>query len=295
MERRLWTAAAAVLISIVASTHVRAQGAPVGHGKQHTHGATASAPAEPNSQEKAGREAFEKGRVFYDSGAFDQAAASFEEAYRLTGRDALLYNIYLAYRDANQPAKAAEALRGFLAKVPNIENRAQLESRLAALDAGLAREREQREAQATASSTAAAPVAAPVENAPAPSSAAKGADARSNKRFWAGVSLAGVGGALMLTSIVTGVLAHQRAQELSDGCQPDNTCPASLRGTADSGKTLAHTTDALLFGGLAVAGTGAVLLFVFGGWEQRPTAAGHPELTASCSRTGCLAQTTLRF
>ncbi|MDB4988974.1 MAG: hypothetical protein JWN04_4152 [Myxococcaceae bacterium] len=304
MHRRLSTVcsaiSAAVLIVLIGSSEVSAQAAPAptshrkGTGsatRPDTASAAAASANAPPVNEKAARDAFERGRVFYDAGAFDQASSSFEEAYRLSGRDQLLYNIYLSYRDANQPAKAAEALRGYLAKVPNVDNRAQLESRLAALDQGLQREREQRDAQARAQAApqplpAAAvvpvPVAAPVARAHEPRSA----------RFWAGVSLVSVGGALMLTSIATGVMAHNDASKLKDHCT-GKVCDDSLKSTADSGRTLAHTTDGLLFGGLALAAGGTALLFLFGGLER--DASAPPPVTALCSSHGCVAATTLRF
>ena len=296
--RRAASLAVALLLSIVAA-QVQAQGNGPGHGKAQNTAAgggsgapSAVAASAPPSTEKAARDAFERGRVFYDAGAFDQASAAFEEAHRLSGRDALLYNVYLAYRDANQPAKAAEALRGYLAKVPNIENRAQLQARLAALDQGLAREREQQQAQARAVPLVAAPVVEAAPPAPAPIEPAASERPARSLRFWAGVSLASVGGALMLSSIATGVLAHSDQQKLKDHCM-GKVCDASLKDTADSGKRLAHTTDGLLFGGLAVAAGGAALLFLFGGLERDPRAT--PPVTAACWSHGCVAETTLRF
>src|SRR5690348_432321 len=97
-----------------------------------TMGARAQAQASPQTQdaETQAREAFQRGRIHYDNGEFDQAAVAFEEAYGLSHRHALLYNLYLAYRDANQQEKAAEALRNYLERVSVIENRPQLEARL---------------------------------------------------------------------------------------------------------------------------------------------------------------------
>ncbi|HKU44545.1 MAG TPA: tetratricopeptide repeat protein, partial [Polyangiales bacterium] len=89
------------------------------------------------ANEEAARAHFRLGRAHYDNGNFAQAAVEFEEAYRISQRAALLYNIYLAYRDANDTKNAAEALRKYLALEKNIENRGQLESRLAALDRSL--------------------------------------------------------------------------------------------------------------------------------------------------------------
>jgi tetratricopeptide (TPR) repeat protein len=258
--------------------------------------ADSPAPAPAARDEQAAREAFERGRVFYDAGQFDQASSAFEEAYRLSGRDGLLYNIYLANRDANQQEAAAAALRGYLAKVPNIENRAQLEARLGALEAGLARQREQEReavptphAEVTPSAAVARPAAPPARS----------------RRFYAGVSLAALGGAALIGSLATGIATNQRERKLEDGCE-GRVCPASLAATADSGERLARTTDALLFGGIALAGAGAALL-VLGGWPRAEARAranvshgeastkAPPQVTAGCSFQRCLLQTTLRF
>jgi tetratricopeptide (TPR) repeat protein len=99
-----------------------------------THAQAAPSAAETEEQARAH---FRLGRAHYDNGNFAQAAVEFEEAYRISQRAALLYNIYLAYRDANDTRNAAEALRKYLALEQNIENRGQLESRLAALDKSL--------------------------------------------------------------------------------------------------------------------------------------------------------------
>lgn len=304
--------AAVLLLSIgscwLGAAEVQAQAAPAGsprtgtpaagpRGRSEEPRASTERASTEKANEKAARDAFERGRVFYDAGQFDQASVAFEEAYKLSGRDALLYNLYLAYRDASAQEKAANALRGYLAKVPNIENRAQLEARLAALEQNLARQREQ---QAAAATTPNAPVEAPVASmtstAPAPTEpSTTPAPASRSPRFYAGISLAAVGAAAMLTSIATGVITKQREQKLQDSCD-GRSCDASLEDTATSGKRFARATDGLLFGGIALAGAGAALL-VFGGLERAEAhAAVRPHVvTASCSFDGCVARSTLRF
>jgi hypothetical protein len=95
---------------------------------------------------------------------------------------------------------------------------------------------------------------------------------------------------MMLTSIATGVLAKGKQQDLEDRCA-GRVCDASLKSTADSGKTLAHTTDALLFGGLAVAAAGAVLIAL----DVRATRDQRLALDGACSRSGCSARAAVRF
>lgn len=249
-----------------------------------------AAAQDPSDQEAAdaesqAREAFSRGRVHYDNGEFSQAADAFEQAYRLSGRDVLLYNLYLARRDANQLVQAAEALRGYLEKVEVIENRPQLEARLRALDAGIAERKAAEEKKAQETNT-------PSEGEPnQPQTPAEQAAAQSDERWWiTPVAVAGVGALMAVGSIGTGIMAASKHKEIEDKCPSGKNCDASLQATADQGKILSITTDVLLFGGLAVVGTGA-LLFIL----KRPKSAKEPTETASrgvtpnvgCSAAGC--------
>ena len=238
--------------------------------------------AEPDamSDEQAARSAFARGRAAYDNGHFAEAARAFEEAYRLSGKDALLYNLYLAHRDANHQEEAAEALRAFLAKVPDIDNHGQLEARLKALDEGIAWERAQREKAQALEREAAKP-------APAPPPENK----RPRRMVLAGYALSGTAGAFLVGALATGIDTRKKEQKLEDGCDATRTCPRSLEDTARSGERLAHTTDALLFSGLAMAGAGATLLVL----GLRQTGEHAPQVAALCDRTGCVARLGGRF
>ena len=244
-----------------------------------------TSPQTPSADESQAREAFQRGRIHYDNGEFDQAAVAFEEAYTLSHRHALLYNLYLAYRDANQQEKAAEALRNYLDRVEVIENRPQLEARLKALEEGIAarKAREAQEAQAAAQPQTAAPSAAVIDGADAP---------ESDHRWWMlPVVLGGTGAAMMVGGIATGVMASSKQKELEDKCV-NGVCDQSLKSTADSGKTLALVTDVLLIGGGAVLATGAVLFFV-----KKPKASEEPGASAGvmCTPRLCGGSLRLRF
>ena len=89
--------------------------------------------------ESEARMHFRVGRAYYDSGRFLEAAHEFEEAYRQSDRPQLLYNIFVAYRDAGRLQEAMEALRRYLELVPDAENRDQLTARLAAMERVAAR------------------------------------------------------------------------------------------------------------------------------------------------------------
>jgi tetratricopeptide (TPR) repeat protein len=254
--------------------------------------ATTRAQAAPSAatMEEQARAHFRLGRAHYDNGNFAQAGAEFEEAYRISQRAALLYNIYLAYRDANDTRKAADALRKYLQLEKDIENRGQLESRLAALDHALASEAQQPVAATPAQAVTPAPAVTPAqpltpalapEAAPptpeqsAPDAAIAQSSPRASKFPVVPVILMGAGGAMMATSIVTGLMAVSKHSEWDDArktCLRDDDCTSfgpervsELNDVKSSGQTLATVTDILLFGGLAVAGTGVVLLLLDSG------------------------------
>ena len=75
---------------------------------------------------------FRLGRELYGQGRFREAAQEFEVAYGMSGRSQLLFNVYLAYRDAQDTQNAARALRGYLSAVPDAPDREHLTARRAA-------------------------------------------------------------------------------------------------------------------------------------------------------------------
>ncbi len=250
----------------------------------------AQADATAEDTEARARDAFQRGRVHYDNGEFAQAAESFEEAYRLSGRDALLYNLYLARRDANQTEKAAEALRAYLTKVEVVENRPQLEARLKALDEGLA-ERHSRDALSPQN-----PVETKQPAATAPAAEPAATPAAETGWWIVPVAVAAGGAVLALASIGTGLSASNKAKELDAGCT-DGVCPARLKSTADQGKLLSVTTDVLLFGGLTLVGAGVVLYVLrmprSAPGSETARATLRPDL--GCSAVGCAGSLSLSF
>ncbi len=262
-----------------------------------------AAPTAAESEEQA-RAHFRLGRAHYDNGNFAQAAVEFEEAYRISQRAALLYNIYLAYRDANDVGNAAEALRKYLALEKNIENRGQLEARLTALDRSL--KESPTPAVATSQPPAANPGPAeslPPETAaptvgPAPEAAVAPAEARASRPFpILPVALMAGGGAMVIGSVITGVMAQSKSSEWAearDACNERPSCTGPTAAQNDlksSGQTLATVTDILLFGGIAVAGTGVVLLILDLGRSEQAT----PSASVACVPGACGAAVRGRF
>jgi hypothetical protein len=98
-----------------------------------------------------------------------------------------------------------------------------------------------------------------------PSSAAgapedHGAAREKPKRLWTWVA-AGVGGAAVIGAAITGGITMSRAKDIKNDCA-GNTCPTSSESDADSAKSLAYTTDALIVvAGVGIA-AGVVLFFI---------------------------------
>lgn len=264
---------------------------------------------------------FRLGRAYYESGRFAEAAEEFEEAYEHSGRAQLLYNVFLARRDAGQLDQAIEALKKYLEGVPEAKRDA-LEARLESIK----RLRGQRERSAGEGETTSEPGSGEVadqgeaadeeagtegagageatteeggskgEGGPAgdPVVQDDGGGGRSSIP-WIVMS---VGGALLAGGTITGVLALKEEKDLEGQCGPDGTsCPPGFESQTDRGQTLATTTDVLLAVGGVAVGAGVVLLFLLDDdtTERAPTTPDSPTASVGCSANGCLGQLRLSF
>lgn len=94
---------------------------------------TASAQAGPSADNEARLE-YERGRVEFDAGHFEEAARLLRHAYVLSPRFGLLYNIGQAELRAGNDALALEAFEGFLRQAPAEEpTRSEVEERVRVL------------------------------------------------------------------------------------------------------------------------------------------------------------------
>ena len=94
---------------------------------------------------------------------------------------------------------------------------------------------------------------------------------QSSKRI-AGWALVGTGGALLVASAWTGVLALGEKSELDAACQPHGACPESMSDELDSFRTHRTLSYATLALGAVSLGTGGYLL-----WTT-PTGSASAEL-----------------
>jgi tetratricopeptide (TPR) repeat protein len=101
----------------------------------------AESDAEQAERDERARILFQAGRVHFEAGEYERALPEFEEAYELSGRVALLYNIGVTRERLGQLEGALEALEAFLAsdaEVPGLD-REQLRRRTEALRERIAR------------------------------------------------------------------------------------------------------------------------------------------------------------
>jgi tetratricopeptide (TPR) repeat protein len=256
------------------------------------------------------RSHFRLGREYYTLGRFRDAAREFEAAYGLSGRAALLYNVYISYREAQDTPKASGALRGYLAAVPDAPDRDNLSARLQALEAQVAQsradaeraqaqreelERLRGEAEARAREASAAQQPA---TSPPPSAAAS--------RPWWPWLVVGAGVVAAATGVTLGGLASSDASGLRAQCVADprtdgasaplvsgQSCAPSveLEARRDAIQSQALAGDVLWIGGATLVLTGLVLAVVLPPTERTP----DPPLRAACGPGACQAALHLRF
>jgi len=225
---------------------------------------------------------FRAGRSLYDLGRFAQAAQEFESAYRLAQRPELLFNAYVAYRDANDLDGAVRSLGAYLDLVQDAPDRVNLQARLASMSEALEQQRA-REAELEAERNRPA-VPPPPPEGPA---------------IWPWIVM-GVGTAMVIGGMVTGVAGLTEADALASLCA-NNLCLPSvgLDGRRSTVEALGITTDVLLFGGGAIAVAGLVLGIVLNSGRGAPAETesqpAEPEVTAACGPTGCAGSLRMRF
>jgi len=244
--------------------------------------------------DQAAREFFSSGRNLYDLGRYHEAAEQFQQAYDLSQRATLLYNLYLAHRDATEEREAAAALRLYLERMEEVENRQALQVRLENLERAIAEEDAERDAAAVQAEEAVRAEQAEREREEAEQSAR--AEDDQSIAPWV---IAGSGAAILIGGIITGALAMGLSSDLEASCteNPDGswTCPddQDLRDKQSTLSVMAPMTDVLLIGGGIIAAVGLTwgILQLMGGDDDEEA----PQVAAMCGPTGCGASVRVGF
>ncbi len=107
-----------------------------------------------SAQDNRARDAFREATVAYDTGRFEDALRLFQEAYDLSDRTTLLYNIGLVSERLQRDEEAVAAYEEFVRAMPNAPQRENVEGRIQVLRTAIA-EREANAARIEAERAAA--------------------------------------------------------------------------------------------------------------------------------------------
>lgn len=295
-----------IALALVMLAHARPAAAQSGDTTESMAQATTT---DTDMSDVQARAHFRLGAEAYEQGRFADAAEEFEIAYGMSGRGQLLYNVYLAYRDAQDTPNAARALRGYLAAVADAPDREHLQARLAALEATVTADQEAEAARTAQEAEQHRQLEEAERRAlEAEMRAQQGGGVTTSRPWWpwlvagGGVVLAAIGGGLA-------ALAGSDADALRHSCVTQSTttgleqplvlgtmCSPSvdLDGRRSAVMTEAAVADALWIGGSLIAITGLVLAFVL---PDDVSGSGDtaPAVTAGCGPTGCNASLRVTF
>jgi tetratricopeptide (TPR) repeat protein len=91
----------------------------------------------PTNEDQAARLLFQSAREAFAVGEYERALSGFQQAYDLSRRPALLYNIGTTFDRLRRDDEALAIFEQFLREDPETPNRAEIESRVAQLRAGI--------------------------------------------------------------------------------------------------------------------------------------------------------------
>ncbi|MEZ4325791.1 MAG: hypothetical protein R3B40_11265, partial [Polyangiales bacterium] len=91
----------------------------------------------PSNEDQAARLLFQSAREAFAAGEYERALTGFQQAYDLSRRPALLYNIGTTLDRLRRDNEALAVFEQFLREDPETPNRAEIESRVAQLRAGI--------------------------------------------------------------------------------------------------------------------------------------------------------------
>jgi tetratricopeptide (TPR) repeat protein len=242
--------------------------------------AVAPAAALTEDEERA-KAHFLAGQSYYDQASYADALKEFNEAYRISKRPALLYNIARCNEGLGDLDKAVASLQDYLAQAPNADDREAVQQRIKNLQDRLASrmpkhppvERGERgEPKPAPPQPTPPPTTATAAPPPTTATSAPAASKPARKRVWTWV-VGGIGLGLLAGALGTGISAQLDYGDLNNHCMM-NACSTSYAGEASTGKQLALATDVLWPIGAAAMVT-AIVLFVVEGRHPSPATRAH--------------------
>jgi len=232
--------------------------------------AEAAPPPKPSPEKAAAdvraRELFQKGDVAYSEGRYEEAHSAFQEAYELSGRPQLLFNVSNALERLGRYPEAVDALEKYLAS-GKAKDRDVIQKRLANLrkrvdEQKKADERAREEEEKKRAAESAEQASRPSETEPAPATSAPAPPPERPTRILP-IVLLGTGGAALVTAGVFGVLTLSARGDVDAGCKSaasGRLCNADAGSAIDRDKTFGLVTDIALVSGVVLGAAGIYFL-----------------------------------
>lgn len=214
MTRTLLTSALAAALVVTAIHPASAQPSPT--------------PTEDANKAKA-KELYEKGNTHYNLGEYDLAVAAFKESYALSQAPGLLFNIAQSYRLKKDYEQASHFYETYLRLKPDASNRPDVEARIAEMKKMLEEQKTMGtkapigtvtpDGGTTTTTTTTTTTSAPTTTTTTTPTTGPTdvVDPGAGKQLkLAGIATAGVGGALVITGVVFGMMAKGKESDLEE-------------------------------------------------------------------------------
>ena len=233
--------------------------------------------------DEAARLTFQRAREAFDAGRYEDALARFQQAYELSPRPTLLYNIAATLDRLRRDEETVVALRAYLDAVPAAPDRTEVEARIGVLEASLAQRREREEAAAAAAAAAAAERDARANPPPPPSE-------RESHGLHPAIAIAVGGAALVAGGLIvwSGLDANSQNDDYIAYSQSEGATFEEAKARYDDTVSAERRTNALIGVAAGLGATAAVLLIFtdFGGSSDEDTLSFTGGFTQSSAMVG---------
>lgn len=199
---------------------------------------------------------YEKATRAYDVQKYEEAVDEYQKAYEIGGDPAMLYNVAQSYRLNDQLPEALRFYRRYLQRSPNARNREDVERKIADLEKTV---EERRKAAAVAPAPAPVPAAAAPPVTPQPEIPVVTDDGSALRV--AGIVVASVGAAGLITAAITGKMAATKGDELTEASKNMKVFDPSVESSC---KRLDKIAIVSAIAGGATLLTGTILIVVAG-------------------------------
>lgn len=237
--------------------------------------APAPAVGQAPSDEEA-RSHFQAGTDRFQVADYEGAMREYREAFELSGRPGLMYNLYLCAERLGRLEEATRWLSRYLAEAHAVPRREVLVLRLRTMQERLAHEAAVGEELAPPSQPDPEPIDAPDPEPTTPRARP------SAELLPAGIVLVSLGALAAGASLPTGLFAMDQSDQLARECRY-GVCPGHLEGAHERAFQLAIATDALWIGGALLVTVGALLMLPV----LLDDGDGDVVAGAACAPTGC--------